>query len=130
MTLRVAIGLAACAVVVSACGTSTPPAAETAVAAPTAERPPPLTCKMRSQLILDHFGFGKGADSPEEAAARYQPSGSTLVVDKGGEGATIHVVSADGEETLAIMGASQLRGWRIDTIDSCPGYRPDITSKR
>ena len=130
MILRVSIGIAACAVVLAGCGTSAGPAAQTPVAAPAAERPPPLACEMRSEMILDHFGLGKGADSPKDAAAPYQAPGSTLVVDKGGEAATIHVVSADGEETLAIMGASNLRGWRIDTVESCPDYKPNIITRR
>lgn len=129
MFLRGPIGIVAC-LAVSACATSARPAAEAAVAAPTAERPPPLACEMRSEMILDHFGVGKGADSPEEAAAPYQAPGSTLVVDEGGGAATIHVVSADGEETLAIMGASNLRGWRIDTVESCAGYEPSVVAKR
>ncbi len=81
-------------------------------------------------MILDHFGIGKGADSPEDAAAPYQAPGSTLVVDRGGEATTIHVVSADSDETLAIMGASNWDGWRIDTVESCPGYKPNIITKR
>lgn len=129
MILRLSIGIGACAVVLSGCGTAAGPAAETSVAAPTAQRPPPLACEMRSQLFLDHFGIGKGADSPEDAAAPYRARGSTLVVDKGGDAATIHVVSADGEESLAIMGASNMRGWRIDTVESCPDYKPNIARR-
>lgn len=81
-------------------------------------------------MILDHFGIGKGAGSPEDAAAAHRAPGSTLVVQKGGEGAAIYVVSADGAETLAIMRASNWDGWRIDTIESCPGYKPNVIAKR
>jgi hypothetical protein len=128
--LRASIGIAAFAVSVSACGTSSPPVAEPAAADPTAERPPALACKMRSEMIIDHFGLGRGAGSPEEAATRYQAPGSTLVVDRRGDSATIHVVSADGDETLAILGASILNGWRIDTVESCPDYKPHISANR
>ena len=127
--LRVSIGMAVCAGLVSACGTSGPQAADPAVATPTAERPPPLACKTR-QMILDHFGQGRGADSPEQAAAPYQDPGTTLVVDRDDEGATIHVVSADGQETVAVMGASQLGGWRIDTVESCLGDKSNNVGKR
>ena len=122
--LRASIVLAACAVFGSACGSSAPPVAEPAAADPSAERPAPLACKMRSMMIIDHFGLGRGADSPEDAATRYQAPGSTLVVDRSGDSVTIHVVSADGDETLAILGASVLNGWRIDTVESCPDYKP------
>ena len=130
MALRASIGMAVCAVLVSACGTSTPPVAEPAAADPPAERPPPLTCKVRSEMIIDHFGLGRGADSPEDAAKPYHAAGSTLVVDKSGDSVTIHVVSADGDETLAILGASTLNGWRIDTVESCPDYKPHHFANR
>lgn len=130
MTFLVSIVLTACVLVMSACGTSARPAAEPAVAATTSERPPPLTCEMRSEMILDHFGIGKGADTPKDAAASHRAPGSTLVVEKGDEGATIHVVSADGAETLAIMRASNWDGWRIDTIESCLSYKPNVIAKR
>ena len=126
---RVSIGVGACAIAVSGCGTSTGSVAEPATPEPTAERPPPLDCKQHNQMVLDHFGLGKGADSPEEAAAPFQDPGSTLVVDETGGAATIHVVSADGHETLAIMRASILRGWRIDTIESCADYVPQIVKR-
>lgn len=127
LSMGVSIGMAAFAIVVSGCGASSGlPAAESTTAESAAMRPPPLACEQRIEVTLDHFGLGKGAGSPEAAAAPYQAEGSTLVVDEGGGTATIHVVSADGDETLAIMGASNWRGWRIDTIESCARHAPKL----
>lgn len=81
-------------------------------------------------MIIDHFGLGRGADSPEDAAAPYQVPGSSLVVDKSGDSVTIRVVTADEDETLAILGASVLNGWRIDTVESCPDYKPNPIATR
>lgn len=132
MILRVSIGLTVCAIVLTACGSPATPQAESATgAAPSlpAESPPALACKRRSQMILDHFGVGKSAGSPEEAAAPYLPPGSQLVIEENGDGATLFVTSADGDETLAVIGASNIGGWRIDTIESCLGYTPNIAKR-
>jgi hypothetical protein len=121
----VSVGVAACVSVLTGCGTSPAPEAETATeaAAPRRESPPPLTCEMRNQMILDHFGLGKGEDSPEDAAAPYQAPGTTLVVDAGGASATAYVTSADGDRTLAIIDASNYgHGWLADSVESCAGY--------
>jgi hypothetical protein len=125
MSMRVPIGVAACAIVLTGCGTSAAPEAETATeaAASEPESPPPLACEMRNQMILDHFGLGKGEDSPQDAAAPYQAPGTTLVVDAGGATATVYVTSADGDRTLAIIRASNYgHGWLADNVESCAGY--------
>jgi ABC-type glycerol-3-phosphate transport system substrate-binding protein len=125
LSMRVTVGLAACAIVFTGCGTSSTTAAESATK-PTAsesESPPPLRCKLVYQVILDHFGLGKGEDSPEEAVARYRAPGSRVVVEETGDTATLYVASADGDETVAIIQASNYgNGWLTDNVRSCHGY--------
>jgi hypothetical protein len=125
LSLRVTVGLAACASVLTGCGTSWTTAAESATK-PTAsesEAPPPLRCKLVYQMFLDHFGLGKGEDSPEEAVAPYRAPGSRVVVEESGETATLYVASADGDETVAIIRASDYgNGWLTDSVKSCHGY--------
>ena len=133
-TLRGSIGLAACATVLTACGTAATPEAESATepVASQPESPPPLACERRYYVFLDHFGLGKGEDSPEDAAAPYQAPGTTVVVDAGGDPpTTVYVVSADGDKTLAIIDTSSYgHGWLADSLESCANYEFNSEKRR
>jgi len=132
--MRGSLGLAACAIVLTACGTATTPEAESATepVASQPESPPPLACGRRFYMYLDHFGLGKGEASPEDAAAPYQAPGTTLVVDADSDTpTTVHVMSADGDKTLAIIDTSSYgRGWLADSLESCASYEFNIEKGR
>jgi hypothetical protein len=132
MILRVSIGVAACAILVTSCGTQAAPQAgpATEAAASRPGSPPPLACQRYSEIVFDHFGLGKGADSPEDLAPRFEAPGSRVVVDQGGEGATLYVISDDGDETLAIIRASNIGDrWRADSVKSCASYVPGMSRR-
>lgn len=74
--------------------------------------------------MIDHVGY-RGEDALQDAADVWRAPGTTVVIRKKTQDATIYVVSPETEETLTVVFAGRIKdGWRPGEVLTCDKNAP------